>query len=203
MLKCNSSPGGSNSCRSGSAMATATTLMTADEFARLPDTKPYELVRGELVEMNRPTFAHGRVCINIGYELESWARKCSAGMVVSNDSGVVTTRNPDSVRGPDVAFVRAERVPPRHLLKQWLDIPPDLIVEVLSPGDRWRAMVAKVGEYLESGVREVWIADPSRRELHIFRPDRAPVLVTDQEAVASESVLPGFSCRVGEFFRDV
>ncbi|MEX0718773.1 MAG: Uma2 family endonuclease [Planctomycetaceae bacterium] len=184
-------------------MATATTLLTAEEFAQLPDTVPYELVRGELVEMNRPTIRHGLVSRNVVFALAQWARQESAGFVLPNHTGVVTERDPDSVRGPDCFFIRSDRAPADFAAAKWLEIPPDLAVEVLSPGDRWKVVVAKVGEHLACGVVEVWVLDPEDRELSVFRADERPVTLAEDDRVANESLLPGFECCVSEFFRDV
>ena len=113
------------------------TVVTASEFLQMSDNDRYELVQGELVEMNRPGMQHGIVCTNVIFLLELWSREHSAGYVFANDTGVVTERDPDSVRGPDCAFVRADRLPDGPSGKGWLEIPPDLAVEVLSPSDRW------------------------------------------------------------------
>lgn len=184
-------------------MATATTLMTAEEFARLSDTTPYELVRGELVEINRPTIRHGLVCRNDMLLLGNWADRASAGYVIPNDTGVVTERDPDSVRGPDCFFIRAERAPVKLAEMKWLEIAPDLAVEVLSPGDAWPKVTAKVGEYLAFGVAEVWVIDPQQREMFRHRVDAGPEVLSENDTLTSETTLPGFSCRVAEFFRDV
>ncbi|MEX1094406.1 MAG: Uma2 family endonuclease [Planctomycetales bacterium] len=183
-------------------MATATTLMTAEEFAQLPNTRPYELVRGELVEMNRPTIRHGLVRRKVMPLLGNWADRSSAGYVIPNDTGVVTERDPDSVRGPDCFFIGAERAPANLAGMKWLEVAPDLAVEVLSPSDRWSEVTAQVGEYLAFGVAEVWVIDPQQRELYRYRGDAGPAVLSEDDTLASETILPGFSCRVGEFFRD-
>ncbi|MEX0700709.1 MAG: Uma2 family endonuclease [Planctomycetales bacterium] len=185
-------------------MSTVKTLLTLADFAELEDDgTPYELVRGELVEMVRPNFEHGIVCANVALLLGNWNRSTSAGFVVANDTGVVTSRDPDSVRGPDCFFVKRERAPETHRRRRWLEVAPDLAVEVLSPSDRWREVLAKVAEYLEAGTAEVWVLDPAAQTLHNYRPDGSPRSLAGDDEVMSEAVLPGFSCRAADFFRDV
>lgn len=119
--------------------------------------------------------------------------------MAGNDSGIVTARDPDSVRAPDCQFVTASRLPTEMPLA-FLEVAPDLAVEVLSPDDRWSEVIAKVSEYLSCGVREVWVVDPDQRELQVFRPDQRPVTLSADAEITSESILPGFRCRVADFF---
>src|SRR5690606_30668743 len=98
---------------------------------------PLELVRGEIVEMTRPGVRYGGVCAGVATALFNWARPGQKGRVVGNDAGIQTARDPDSVRGPDVFFIRMDRLPGGKYPEGWLETPPDLCVEVLSPNDRW------------------------------------------------------------------
>ncbi|HUG89633.1 MAG TPA: Uma2 family endonuclease, partial [Planctomycetaceae bacterium] len=102
-------------------MAIATVLMTAEEYAALPDLgRPTELVRGEIIEMNPPTPRHGQVCSNAAHILGRYAADHNAGHVVCNRAGVVTERDPDTVRGPDVWFVSYKKVPKGPLPSKYL-----------------------------------------------------------------------------------
>jgi Uma2 family endonuclease len=178
--------------------------MTAAEFLQMPaENDRFELVRGEIVQMNRPGMQHGLVCKNVIFILESWAREHSKGYVFANDTGVVTERDPDSVRGPDCMFVRSERMPSGESREGWLEIAPDLAVEVRSPTDRWSDIINKVGEYLAAGVLEVWVLNPDDRSLHVFCPDASPNRLDSESELRSESVLPNFYCLVADFFVDV
>jgi Uma2 family endonuclease len=174
--------------------------MTAADFLEMPDNDRFELVRGELVEMNRPNLEHGAVCSNVVFLLELWARQHSAGKVFSNDTGVITERDPDSVRGPDCMFVRTERLPKRSAWKKWLEIAPDLAVEVFSPSDRWSEVISKVGQFLDAGTSEVWVLVPNTRTAHVFRHDAEPVVLLADAEIHNNKLLPGFRCRVAEFF---
>ncbi|MBW3539584.1 MAG: Uma2 family endonuclease [Planctomycetes bacterium] len=177
-------------------------LITAEQFAELSFDVPVELVRGEIVEMPTPDVVHGCVCVNVSFPLEAWNRATDFGLVSSNDSGVVTERDPDTVRGPDVAVFSKDRLPEGRAPRGFSDLVPNVTVEVLSPSDRWKRVHAKISEYLNRGVDEVWVIDPQKRNVQVFGPDNGPVLYEESDELTS-AVLPGFSCRVSEFFRGI
>lgn len=179
---------------------TTKTLMTADEFLTHPCDAPSELVCGEVIEMSPAGFRHGLVVLSIGMILRIWARQNSAGYVAVSESGVRTQSDPDSIRCPDCMFIRAERIPDGFNNRGFLSIPPDLAVEVLFPNDRWSEVIAKVGEYLASGVKEVWVADSDLRQVQVFRSDGPPSIYKADDELTSERVLPGFRCEVSELF---
>lgn len=182
-------------------MVTVAAPLTAEEFARITSTTdvPLELVRGEIVEMNRPGSRHGFVCLEVGARLREWAKQGLHGHVVTNDAGIVIARGPDTIRGPDVYFVRRDRLP-HGLPVGWLEIPPELCVEVLSPSDEWSNVLAKTGEYLGCGVRRVWVVDPETRRVHVFRPDGPPTERGPDDVLDDADVLPGFAVHVKELF---
>jgi Uma2 family endonuclease len=189
-----------------SAVPTTTLkLMTADEFwefCNLPENegKSFELIRGEVVEMPSPTKRHGRVCLRIGYLLERFAETALNGYAVSNDSGVILEEGPDTVVGPDVAyFTDAKSFDDIH--PKWSEEVPALAVEVLSPSDRMRAVLAKVGDYLRNGVRTVWLVNYEERFVTVFTPDSPPVTLGETDEITGRDALAQFTCRVGEFFR--
>ena len=177
-------------------MSTAQTLITVEEFWEMDFDGPVELVRGEIVEMPRPNTWHGYCCNKAGHYLQVWNDDDRYGFIISNDSGVLTERDPDTLRGPDVYFIRRERLPQGTLPEKWIEVAPDLAVEVLSPTDSWRDLWDKVHEYFALGVREVWVIDPRKRKLHVMRADDEPRILEDGETLESDDVLPGFSCEV-------
>lgn len=184
-------------------MSIAQQSITASEFEQLSFERPTELIRGEIVECEMPTTRHGSVCLAIGALLWIWSRSTKLGTTFSNDSHVLTERDPDTVRGPDCAFIRYDRLPGGKLPTGVLTIPVDLAIEVLSPSDRWTEVMEKVLEYLKSGVSEVWVVDPDKRTVAIHRADQTPVYLTESDTLTRPELLPGFSCQVAEFFADL
>jgi Uma2 family endonuclease len=173
--------------------------ITAEELARSSGDRRCELVRGRLVPMSPVGFEHGRVVMRFGFLLMQHLTEHSTG-VVGTEIGFILERHPDTVRAPDVAFVRHERLPGRDARGFFLGA-PDLAVEVLSPDDREPDVQAKVAEYLSHGVGTVVVIDPMRRSVQVMRPDTAPLLVLDHEAsIDLSAVVPGFRCSLGSVF---
>ncbi|UCF21548.1 MAG: Uma2 family endonuclease [Gemmatimonadota bacterium] len=176
------------------SMTATDKLMTADELAAtsIPD-KQVELVRGRLLVREPPGTRHGAVSANLAFELGAFVRKEDLGQVFAQDTGFKIASDPDTVRGPDVAFVareRLDRIPDRG----YAELAPDLVVEFLSPDDRPGDVLAKIGEYLAAGTRTAWLIDPRRREARVFRADGSVSVIGEDTALDGEDVLPGFSC---------
>jgi Uma2 family endonuclease len=179
------------------------TLITAEEFAQMSFDGPVELVRGEIVEMTRAGGVHGVTCVNIAMATEGWARAAKRDgkwTSVINDTGVVTRRDPDTVRGPDVFVINRDRLPGGRIPEGNFPVAPDVCIEVRSPHDRWPEIIQKVSEYLAIGVREVWVVDPEARRVHVYFADTEPD-VLDAGAVLRSRALSEFECPVEEFFR--
>ena len=181
-------------------MVTATALMTLKEFAALPDDEGRtELVRGRVIEMPPPGSRHGLVCSRFSRVLGLFVTDRRLGEVL-NESGVITHRDPDSVRGPDITFYSAAKLPPLDQWEGYLDVAPDLVVEVRSPTDRWAMMVQKAAEYLAAGVLIVVILDPDTRSAHIFDADRPTRVLGSDDTLTFPGLLEGFAVRVGSIF---
>jgi Uma2 family endonuclease len=183
-------------------MSTVTTpLLTAEEYGMLPDDgTATELVRGRVVTMNMPYPRHGEICIQVGYLLRRFLEDHPLGRVTSNDSGVITERGPDTVRGADVAFWSYALIPRGPMPQRYLDVVPELVFEVRSPTDRRGQVLAKVAEYLEAGVKLVCVLDEQTMRATLYHADRDQrVLGPDEELDLSE-VLPGFRVVVRRFF---
>jgi Uma2 family endonuclease len=186
-------------------MATATTkLMTAEEFydwANDPDNrdKYCELERGEIVEMSRPGKLHGLVCANCVLILGGYARQHQHGYVCSNDTGIITERDPDTVRGPDVMLFDDVDDYNEVDLK-YGENPPLLAVEVLSPNDTMGKVTQRVLEQLAFGAKLIWVLDPVASNVMVFRPEEPTYVVKTSEELTGDDVLPQFRCPVAEFF---
>ena len=177
----------------------AFTPMTADELLRLqPPDKRTELIRGVMAVREPASFYHGCVTARLTGRLIAHADAFALGMVLAAETGFTLARNPDTVRAPDVAFVRAARVPDLTSAPAFPELAPDLVVEVLSPDDRPGKVLAKVGEWLTAGTRLVWVLDPLRRQARIYRGDGSESLLGAGDTLNGESILPGFACPLAE-----
>jgi Uma2 family endonuclease len=176
-------------------------LLTAEEFRRLPDDgKPKELKRGRVILMNLPAPRHGEICGQVYYLLRRHFEDRPLGRVVCNDSGVVTEHDPDTVRGPDVAFYSYSRVPPGPIPPGYLAVVPELVFEVRSPTDRWGPILAKVAEYLEAGVTVVCVLDEMTEKCHVYRSDDSAEVFPPEQELTIADVLPEFRVAVRQFF---
>jgi Uma2 family endonuclease len=180
-------------------MATIEHITTAEQLLEAPDLGRCELVRGELVMMSPAGFEHGRIVSRMNRRLEGYVEREGLGVVTGAETGFVIAREPDSVRAPDVGFVRAERVPPGPILG-FFEGPPDLAVEVLSPGDRAGEVLAKVQDWLGAGSRAVWVVDPSRKTVAVYDDRRHAVTLHESDTLTGGDVVPGFSVPVAEIF---
>jgi Uma2 family endonuclease len=170
------------------------TLMTADELLRMQlADKRVELVRGVLVVREPAGLRHGRVAMALALRLGNHVVPHGLGRLYAAETGFTLGRDPDTVRGPDIAFISRDRVPEPEPLG-FPDLAPDLVVEVLSPGDRPGEVLAKVADWLSAGTRLVWIVDPERRVARVYRQDGSERIVTAGEALDGEDVVLGFSC---------
>ena len=163
--------------------------MTADELLHVPD-KHAELVRGALVVREPPGLRHGRIAMEIGAALAAHVRANQLGRVYV-ESGFKLMSNPDTVRGPDVAFVSESRLPEPEPVG-YPALAPDLVVEILSPGDRPGEVLARVGDWLSAGTRLVWLIDPERRLARTYRADGGEEIVTAEQTLQGEDVVSGF-----------
>jgi Uma2 family endonuclease len=176
-------------------------LLTAEEYARLPDTGVRtELIRGKVVEMNVPAPRHGQVCSKIDRLVGTYADEHRLGHVVVNDSGVLTQRDPDTVRGGDVAFYSYARVPPGPLPRGYLNVVPELVFEVRSPTDRWSKLFAKAGEYLDAGVTAVCLVDEVSERVLVCRAEEPPLTLHGDDELHLPDVLGEFRVAVRRFF---
>ena len=180
-------------------MSTATKKpWTADELCRLPEGWRYEIDEGELVIMAPAGYTHGDLVMRIGRLLGNFVAAERLGRVVGGESGFRLRTGPETLRGVDVAFVSTARDALIGDTRGFPDVPPDLAVEVHDPSEP--DLRRKIDQYLEAGVRSVWVVDPDARTLIQHRPGEAPQTLSDPDATVVEPVLPGFSCRVRELF---
>lgn len=175
--------------------------MTADELFAMPrDGLRHELVRGELRTMTPSGSRHGgitgRVTMILGRHVEAHA----LGEVLGAETGFRLAADPDTVRAPDVAFVRRERVPPEGLPERFWPGAPDLAVEVLSPSDTSYEVEEKVDEWLRAGARSVWVLNPRRRTVTVHRPGEQPLTLAEADTLHGGDAVSQFSCLIATLF---
>lgn len=173
---------------------------TPQDLLSMPDGKDFELVEGQLVERKMSQLSSW-VGSELFYELRSFLRSHPIGWAWHADLGFdCFPQHPGSVRRPDLAFIRIERMPEGPSSQGYAHIPPDLAAEVISPNDLWHVVMSKVEEYLEAGVKLVWIIDPELRLAVIFRADGSIRRIREPEELAGEDVIPGFRCPLASIF---
>jgi Uma2 family endonuclease len=176
-------------------------LLTAADYYDLPDDNRWlyrdELVRGVVcVREPFPTPRHQAIEGRLLGILYGFVIGHKLGMVY-HECGFLLERNPDTVRGPDVAFVSNERLA-LYNNEPYIPAAPDLAVEVLSPSNRKRQMAERVAAFFAAGVRLIWCVDPRLRVVAVHRPDRPDQVLGVDGTLSGEDVLPGFTCRVSD-----
>ena len=176
-------------------------LLTAEQYALLPDNgQPTELVRGRVVTMNMPAPRHGSFCNKIGRLLGNFVEQHDLGRVMSNDSGVITQRGPDTVRGPDVSFYSFLRLARGPIPAGYLAVVPELVFEVRSPTDRWSETRTKVNEFLNAGVLAVCVLDPRTESITVYDNDGPPHVLYKGDTLTLPDILPGFELPIARLF---
>jgi Uma2 family endonuclease len=175
-------------------------LLTAEDLYEYHDRRHrYELVRGELRVSEPRGWEHGTIAIQIGALLHQFVRAHGLGYV-SGEAGYVLERGPDTVRGPDVAFIRWDRRPGPDVEHRYFEGAPDLTVEIVSPSNRASQVAEKVADYLTKGTRAIWVIHPMKRQVVVYTPDGAARTLGESDRLDGGDVVPGFSCTVAELF---
>ncbi|CAN5845976.1 Uma2 family endonuclease [soil metagenome] len=185
----------------GYPMDASEAALTLEEFQRLPeeDLHRVELVRGRLVREPRPGAEHGFLTTRLIVALDAFVRERELGLVVA-ETGFLLSDDPPTVRGPDVAFIAAEDLPPEGIPEGFWKIAPRLAVEVVSPSNTASGIRAKVLEYLAAGTLSVWVVDPATRSVTTYRSRTEIRLLASEDELDGGEVLPGFRLRLPELF---
>jgi Uma2 family endonuclease len=182
-------------------MSTELQLMTADELLALPRGEfRYELVNGELKKMSPAGHDHGRITIRLTLPIAQHVVKHRLGEVYAAETGFKLGSNPDTVRAPDIAFIRQQRVDEVGATKGYWPGAPDLAVEVLSPNDRVVEVEEKVSEWLMAGTRQVWVVSAKLQTVTVYRSTTDVLVLTEKDSIGGGEVLPGFNIQVKEIF---
>ena len=182
------------------AVASPPRLITAEDYLRMPDDgRRTELRRGVIVSMNLPGFRHGEVCSNVLRLIGNYVADHRLGRTLSNDSGIITERNPDTVRGADVSYYSYQRMPKGQSPLGYAGASPEIVIEVVSPTNTRREIARKTGEYLNAGVNVVSVVDPQYQTVNLHYADR-PTEKLQGDDLLTLADLPGFSLPVSRFF---
>ena len=176
-------------------------LITGEMLFQMPqpaDGAQQELIEGVIITMPPPGGRHGSCCSEICFRLLTFVKAEQLGYVTANDTGFYVERNPDSVLGPDIAFWSKDRL--SEMPEGYIEIAPDLAVEVVSPNDAHSKLQLKVNKYLQSGVKLIWLVDPELRIVTTYRGKDQIRILEENDVISADEVLPGFTCGVNEFF---
>jgi Uma2 family endonuclease len=177
--------------------------LTLEEYEALPDDDAYfdEVSRGYLVREPRPGSAHGRLVALLSHRLMQYVDQHPRCGRVYTEAGFVLALNPLTVRGPDVAFVRAERAHHGYV-PQIFRGAPDLAIEVLSPSNRAGEILNKVSEFLDAGTAVVWVVDPAQKIIVVHDQTVTPRVLRVPERLACEELLPNFELDIAALFSE-
>jgi Uma2 family endonuclease len=173
-------------------------FVTAEQLSSYPDRKRYELVRGVPRICEPPGGIHGRLAARIAARLTEHVERDGLGTVLVETGYVLRTR-PDTVRGPDVPFISGARLPPERTPDRFIPGAPDLAIEILSPDAR-SEIEETLADYFAAGVRVVWVVEPRERRVLVRYPDRAPRILSGNDCIEGEDVVPGFRLAVTALF---
>jgi Uma2 family endonuclease len=175
-------------------MATQTKLVTADELLISPlNQERCELINGEVIMMSPAGFEHGAIGVRLAARLDEFVSTHRLGVIVGADTGFILTRNPDTVRAPDVAFVSNDRLKAVGITKKFFPGSPDLAVEIVSPDDRPQDVQDKALQWLAAGTFAVWVINPAERNVKVYRSPNDAQTFGESDTFAGCAVLPGFS----------
>ncbi|HEU4594952.1 MAG TPA: Uma2 family endonuclease, partial [Pyrinomonadaceae bacterium] len=181
---------------------------TADELLAMPPRDAHgndcrlALIRGEVKTMSPTGLTHGILCANIATELSIFVRRNRLGIICGAETGFLVERDPDTVVGADVAFISRKHLEGVENREKFVPFAPDLAVEVLSPSNTVNEMDEKVALYFAAGSRLVWIVNPKRRTVAVYRSAVEARILGEQETLDGGEVLPGFSYKLSDLFAE-
>lgn len=178
-----------------------TKLLTGKQFAKAGYTARCELVAGEVVEMSPVNIDHGFLEFEIGRLLGNFVADKKLGWIFGGETGIYTQRDPDTVRGVDVGFI-SKKLSPKRPKKGFLTIAPELVVEIVSPHDRWNDINDKIEEYFAIGVLWVWIVEPKNETIRVYRSVTEMQKLGKADVLQGEGILTGFALPLAELFSE-
>ncbi len=183
------------------SVPTTEKLITGEELLALGDVGPCELIDGRIIHMSPTGTEHAVIEFSLSRKLGNFVAEHQLGRVVGGEVGIYTRRNPDRVRGADVAFISKARMPQKPM-PGFLTLAPELVVEIISPSDTWPDIRQKVKEYFAIGVERVWVIDPENREALVYRSAKEVETLSEDETLKGEGVLAGFELPLRALFEE-
>ncbi len=181
---------------------TSTALITAEELMQLPDDDlRHELINGELIEMPLPKLPHGRIATRLGVQLAQFVLENELGEVYIGDVGFQVSWNPDTVLGPDISFISKERQQQAGDVKGYCQGPPDLAVEVYSPGYRPGKISTRISRWFSSGTKQVWIVELKHSTVAVYRSESDITTFSGSDYLEAQDLFPGFRIPLERIFK--
>lgn len=180
-------------------VSTATKPVTGEELLEMPGMDLCELVEGAIKQMSPAGRQHGRIESKLSRYLDEFVADRDLGEVMVGKVGIYTGRDPDTVRAADVLFISHERLK-KASPEGYLDVAPELIVEIMSPTNKWEEVRRKIEEYFGIGVEQVWIVEPANRAVQVYRSRDAVRTLSEGDTLEDDGILDGFAIAVGALF---
>lgn len=178
---------------------TTTDLITADELLQMKDDGfRCELVRGELIKMSPAGHQHGRIALNLTGPLFQYVKTHNLGAVYAAKTGFKLAE--DMVRAPDAAFIQRERVEEVGQTEGFWPSAPDLVAEVVSPGDTYAEVQDKIADWLDAGTRLVVVVNPSTQTVALYRSQSDIRVLTTDDVLDGGEVVPNWTLPVRDIF---
>jgi Uma2 family endonuclease len=174
-------------------------LITGKELAEMEDIGPCELVEGRIIKMSPVKMPHGKYEMRFARYLGNYVEEHNLGEVNGGEVGIYTRRDPDTVRGADLLFISHARVA-KATPGGFLDVAPELVVEIMSPSDRWGTVQKKLREYFEIGVMVVLVIEPEEQVVSVYRSPTEIRELSIHDALTLEDILPGFRLPLADLF---
>jgi Uma2 family endonuclease len=175
--------------------------LTGEQLAEMADLGPCELVDGRIVPMPPPGPLHATLESEVDWWLRSWAKQTRRGQVLVGEAGIFIRRNPDTVRGADVAYISNQRWA-RRGDSAYLEVAPELVVEIVSPNDRWVDIMDKLADYFEAGVERAWLVDPYKKKVFVYSGVTDVRIFQPGDNLTDDEILPGFSLPLDDLFAE-
>ncbi len=175
-------------------------LVTADELLQMPDHRLYELIEGKLVKWGPEGLLHGRTSARTLGILFGHVYENDLGVLLGASCGFFLQHDPDTVRAADGAFIAKGRIPSDTDPYGFVETPPDLVVEVVGINDMAEQLQAKIEQWIEHGVKLVWVIYPEHRSITVYRSLSEVHVLHEGDTLTGDPVVPGFTCLVAEIF---